>query len=590
MNRERPLTPYKEIREFLRFLYEDREGFSYAPTKIPETKIWEEHYFEWPRQEAELIKHIRDRSPSFEVYLSPALFRSPSAKKSAFASSGVVWVEFDGEIPRDLSGLPAPSRIIRSSSSDHQHWYWKLAGAITDADMLETFTKKVVYALRGDLGTWNCNRVLRPVKSKHHESGKEVLDVSKGRVSEGFISDSFFYGLPDAPEGISTGEAFKGEIPSVEEVIRKYPIPDNLWNRINLARPDDASESLCFVAYKAAEMSCTDAEIFSLLLHVDEKWGKYKGRSDRIKRLTDILDRAKIKRPITVHESGRFRIQGLNTLLKSEEVVEWAIPGLIHKQGVGIVTAQPGVGKTQLSLRAALATARGDTFLGWEIPEPQPILFVSLEMSAVEIKDFLTTMTRGLSEEEFELLEQNFKVVTFGESVMLEREDHQQYFRELVEETSPVGVFIDSLSYSIGKSPNDDEAVHRAMYFVRRLNRDFGTFTWFVHHDRKPQVNNKKPTGLADIYGSQFIERDITTGMNLWSTNPSDSFAPIELSCTKLRMGTQFSQKIIKRTDTLNFELVHDEAVVPQEGDNARSRDRSGSGTEGNTGGPSLSF
>lgn len=586
MTRERPLKSYGKIREFLQFLYGEREGFSYVPTKIPETKIWEEHYFEWPRQEHDLIEHIRDRSPSFEVYVSPALFRSPSAKKSAFKSSGVVWVEFDGEVPTELAGLPTPNRIIRSSTVDHQHWYWKLPAPIEDAEYLEHITKRITYALRGDLGTWNCNRVLRPVTTKHHESGRQVLEIDK---REGFTGDHEFLTLPEAPQGI-TGEAFRGQVPDIEEVIRKYPIPDNLWNRIQLARPKDASESLCFVAYRAAEIGCSDAEIFSLLLYADEKWGKFKGRSDRIKRLTDILDRAKLKRPITIHDSGRFKVQGLRTLLSSDEVIEWAIPGLIHKQGVGIVTAQPGVGKTQLSLRAALNVARGTPFLGWEIPEPQPILFISLEMSAVEIKDFLKTMTAGYTDEQFEALEKNFQVVTFGESVMLEREDHQQYFRELVEETSPVGVFIDSLSYSIGKSPNDDEAVHRAMYFVRRLNRDFGTFTWFVHHDRKPQVNNKKPNSLADIYGSQFIERDITTGINLWSTDPSNSFAPIELSCTKLRMGTQFSQKIIKRTEVLDFELISLTTTIP-EGDNVNSnRARGGqrAETQGNARGSTL--
>lgn len=586
MVRERPLKSYGKIREFLTFLYGENEGFSYAPTKIPDTKIWEEHYFEWPRQERQLIEHIRDKSPSFEVYISPALFRTPTAKKSAFKSSNVVWVEFDGELPREISGLPVPNRVIRSSTTDHQHWYWKLPVAVDDPDYLEMLTKRVVYSLRGDLGTWNCNRVLRPVASKHHESGREVLEVNR---RDGITSDAIFLTLPEAPEGV-TGDPFKGEVPPVEEVIRKYVIPDKLWYRLQKARPEDTSESLCFVAYTAAEMNCTDAEIFALLLHADDKWGKFKGRSDRIKRLTDILDRAKLKRPVTIHEGGRFKVQGLLTLLRSPEVVEWSIPGLVHKQGVAIVTAQPGVGKTQLSLRGALSVAGGIPFLGWEIPEPQPVLFVSLEMSAVEIKDFLTTMTAGYSEERLEQLERNFQVATFGESVMLEREDHQQYFRELVEETGAGGVFIDSLSYSIGKSPNDDEAVHRAMYFVRRMNRDFGTFTWFVHHDRKPQVNNKKPNSLADIYGSQFIERDITTGMNLWSTDPSNSFSPIELSCTKLRMGTQFAQKIIKRTEELDFELVSDSGNSPPEGDNARSGSRSQSGTERNSGGSSLTF
>lgn len=586
MTRERPLKPYARIREFVRFLYGEESGYAYSPTKVPDTRIWEEHYFQYPEQERQLIEHIRDKSPSFEVYVSPALFRTPTAKKAAFKSAGVVWVEFDGELPSDRAGLPEPSRIIRSSTADHQHWYWKLPTPVEDPDYLEMLTKRIVYGLRGDLGTWNCNRVLRPVAGKHHESGREVLEVSR---NEGVVPDSAFLTLPDAPDGV-TGAEFEGDIPDIQEVIRKYVIPDKLWKRLQEPPPaEKRSDSLCYIAYAAAEINCTDAEIFSLLLHVDDKWGKYKGRSDRVKRLTDILDRAKLKRPVTVHQSGRFQIRGLRTLLNTEETIEWAIPGLVHKQGVAIITAQPGVGKTQVSLRGALAVARGSSFIGWEMPEPQKTMFVSLEMSAPEIKEFLRTMTAGYSDEEIDKLEEYFQIVDFGESVMLERDDHQQYFEELVQEVNPTGIFIDSLSYSIGKSPNDDEAVHRAMYFIRKLNQRHNTFTWFVHHDRKPQVSNKKPNTLADIYGSQFIERDITTGLNLWSTNPADSFAPIELSCTKLRMGTQFAQKVIRRTAELDFEVLS----VEGQGEGVLSdanRTRSGSGREANRNAPGSSF
>lgn len=590
MTRERPLKSYGKIKEFLTFLYGENEGFSYAPTKIPDTKIWEEHYFEWPRQERQLIEHIRDKSPTFEMYISPALFRTPTAKKSAFKSSGVVWVEFDGELPREMSGLPVPNRVIRSSTTDHQHWYWKLPVAVDDPDYLEMLTKRVVYSLRGDLGTWNCNRVLRPVESKHHESGRTVLEVNK---REGFTSDAVFLTLPEAPEGI-TGDAFKGEVPSVEEVIRKYPIPDNLWKRLQLARPEDTSESLCFVAYSAAEMNCTDAEIFALLLHVDEKWGKYKGRSDRMKRLTNILDRAKIKRPKTLAEEEAakpwFIVSNPFEIIESQEEVKWIIPDIIHETGLGFLTSQPGVGKTQFSIRTALGLATGKQFIDWTIPEPMKILFFTLEMHPLELKWFFAQMLAEAAEEDKELIRENFKVVSLDRRLMLELREHQDQYRSLIEEYSPVGAFIDSFSTAIRGSSSDYEAANEALRFIREVCHSTKSFTWYIHHDRKPQQGSKVPIGLADMYGSQAMERDASIAMNMYENRDGD----IELRCTKARLSKRFDTKVLTRTTELDFELsriiLPETNALPPEGDNARSGSRSQSGTQRHEGGSPLTF
>lgn len=580
MTREPRQTPYKKIREFLQFLYGEQEGFSYAPTKIPDTKIWEEHYFEWPRQERQLIEHIRDKSPSFEVYVSPALFRTPTAKKSAFKSSGVVWVEFDGELPRDIAGLPVPNRVIRSSTTDHQHWYWKLPVAVDDPEYLEMLTKRIVYSLRGDLGTWNCNRVLRPVGGKHHESGREVLEVNR---REGITSDAVFLTLPEAPEGV-TGDAFKGEVPSVEEVIRKYAIPDKLWHRLQTARPEDTSESLCFVAYTAAEMNCTDAEIFALLLYVDEKWGKYKGRSDRMKRLTNILDRAKIKRPKTFEEEEAakpwFVVQNPFEIVESQEEVKWIIPEIIHETGLGFLTSQPGVGKTQFSIRTALGLATGKNFIDWEITEPKKILFLTLEMHPLELKWFFMQMLAEAEEADKELIRENFKVVSLDRRLMLELREHQEHYRALIEEYTPVGTFIDSFSTALKGSSSDYDSANEALRFIRELSHSTKSFTWYVHHDRKPMQGSKVPIGLADMYGSQAMERDASIAMNMYENKDGD----IELRCTKARLSKRFDTKVLTRTTELDFELsrvIHPEVGVPiREGMDARSGSRPQPGTQ----------
>ncbi|BCO08785.1 hypothetical protein GF1_11610 [Desulfolithobacter dissulfuricans] len=61
----------------------------------------------------------------------------------------------------------------------------------------------------------------------------------------------------------------------------------------------------------------------------------------------------------------------------------------LPEQGLCLLHAYRGVGKTHVSLGIACAVATGSSFLGWEAKEPQGVLFIDGEMPAVTIQERL---------------------------------------------------------------------------------------------------------------------------------------------------------------------------------------------------------
>lgn len=562
--RVRPITPYVELREFITFLYGDTDGFAYSPTKDPATKEWTENYFRWPRQERELINHIMASKDRLEVYLSPGMFKEPSSLKEHFLGSHVVWAELDYGLPSqkkmDSLGLSLPSRVIQSSEKDHQHWYWKLDYFETDQTNLEKITRAVTYALDGDLGTWNCNRVLRPPGTAHHESRKETKQLKRDNNSHSIAP---FVSLPEPPASKEQSGKIPTEIPDLQDIIASYKWPASAFELYKKNSVDkDRSSALCRMAYECAEMGMQDNEILAVLLSCDERWKKFVNRDDRLDKLFDIILRARLKYPVLSSDApleDEFVLMGFYDFIKTEYHFEWVIDGVLQKHGVGLLSSQPGVGKTQFTMGLAISMALGVPYLNWPIQKPRKVSFISEEMGPADTQKFFKQMAQFYTPEELSLLQKNLFILAWGESIKLDKPNAQAKLLRMMDKYKLEGLFFDSLGTSLSKSPNDDQTVNDTFDFLKgRVIKDYDSFVWFIHHDRKPQIGNKKPRTLADIYGSQYIEAHITAGVNLWRDKPNSDH-PIDVTCTKMRMANDFDDFRIERDPrTLSFKIIED--------------------------------
>lgn len=546
-----------EVHDFLDWLYSNLTGWIYVPTKDPNSSDWHQEYFQWPAQRDDAIAFIEANTTAREVYIAPAMFSKPSGLKEDFAATNVVWVDFDGNAPKQSdpsAGLNVPSLVVQSSKPGHEHWYWRLAQPITEVTHIESLTKWLAYEFDGDYGCWNANRVLRPPSTLNHK--RDATTFIKNKAALAYGADSFnsevILTVDDAEQPASV-------IPDVADVILTYAWPQEAINLYRSKDPSDRSDALMALGYYCAEMGMADAEIYSVVRNADDRWGKFKGRSDRHKRLIDLVSRVRIKHPAREINDNVIPVFGWHSLLQTEITLEWVIEGLLEANGYLLTVGPSGVGKTQWSLRWAMNLARGLNYLGYEAVKPQKILFISAEMNHAGIKYFMEIMSRGLSVEDLAILEENVVVAPIGEPLHLDTPDGQRVLTDLVKFHNPDGLIFDSVGSATSGDISQEGPTKALMGFNDHLRVTYDIWTWYIHHQRKAQGDNKKPNKLDDVYGNQFLYNRATTVVLLWPAKDK-----IEITYLKIRLAEMTDPYHIQRLPDLDFIRLQEVKLVPK--------------------------
>lgn len=538
-----------ELGQFFDFMYGDETGYVYSPTKNPVTDAFEQYFFEWPTERQLLIQHVQRYSATHEVYYGPALFSLRDATKESFLGTNVVWAEFDGILPVSLAGVPEPSIKIQSSTVGHQHWYWKLDNFIRDQALIEDISQRITYHLQADLSCWNANRVLRPPGTLHHESAKQTQLLRWDERAYGLIE---FAKLPELPVKL-LGIGDIHAVPEALEVVLKYEFIDEAIQLFKTKQipKGERSSAITKMSHFCMEMGMTNAETLAILYNVDDRWGKFKNRTDRKERLLGLINYTRAKHPVDVIERDAesiFRIYTYREFMDTELKIDWIVPGLIHQKGLMSISGPPRVGKSQVCLRLAERMAKGQKFLKWDISGPLKTIFVSMEMAHEE----LLFMMESMEMEDSELLHENMNILPLGASIRLNNKAAQGELNKLVEQVQPHGIFLDSFGVAVGEDISSDKIIFETLDYVHRtLRLEYGAFVGFIHHPRKEQIGNKKPNRLDDLYGSRYFSAAVSTAIGLWDNGPD-----IDVSCLKLRLAKPFDAFKIRRTPNLDFQMI----------------------------------
>lgn len=571
------LRPNVELNEFFEFMWGSQSGFVYAPLKNPQDdKDWQIHYFSWPEEREQLIQHVIDNTPKWECYYGPSLYKTPTQPiKENILGSNVLWTEFDGNAPKNgVIGdkIPHPTMRVRSSNEGHEHLYWHLDYFETEVEQIETINKCIAYTLHADTSGWDATQILRPPATHNHKRDRVVHTVS---VSASQYSKDFFTSL-EVPKQLAKDDIVLEEIPDVSLVVAKYKWDEKEFEffRKREMQTGTRSSALMRLAYVVAEMRMSDEEAYAVLRNADDRWGKFKNRKDQTRRLLDLLNRARHKYPINPEST----IESLQTYswrdLKNLEVhVDWLIPGILQRQGILVISGRQKVGKTQLAINLLRSLATGKSLFNWQIPSPRKVIFVSMEMGAVELKVFQDNMDSVLNDEERELLAKNFLFVPIGHSLLFDLKADKQKIIQLIETEKPEIVCFDSLSKTT-MSGLDEVNTKAVMDFADRLRTEYDVSIAFIHHNRKGQIGNKRPKDLDDVYGSFWITATATTVIGMWS---DDGKEEIEINCLALRLAEPFQKLVVVRSPKgLQFTEVTPTAIINAEEDNASEGTRMG--------------
>lgn len=330
-----------------------------------------------------------------------------------------------------------------------------------------------------------------------------------------------------------------GELPPLDEVRSLAHWTTELWEKFNRGPQDfagppkrDRSAAMSELAHIGAELGWSDGQIATVLYDADDRWGKYKSRHDRDRRVVDFINRARQKhgynslhnldltsmlqsKPDGVLGESKL-VWGYQDFVDAEFKIEWILDGLLAQAGFGLITGYPGTGKTQLSIALAAHLALGKKkFLKWDnLAGSKKVMFLSLEMSSAPLNLFMGTIGKGYDDKN--TLNRNFLVAPMGMPLHLDSPEGQVFFDQLMNDHMPDVVVIDSLQKISSRELTDEQAVKTLIHYLSVVREKYKCSMVVIHHNRKkPNDGQKKGVELSDIYGSTYITTDVDFAISL---------------------------------------------------------------------------
>jgi hypothetical protein len=117
----------------------------------------------------------------------------------------------------------------------------------------------------------------------------------------------------------------------------------------------------------------------------------------------------------------------------------------------------------------------------------------------------------------------------------------------------------DSVGSATSGDISQEGPVKALMGFNDHLRVTYDIWTWYIHHQRKAQGDNKKPNKLSDVYGNQYLVNRATSVVLLWPNKDR-----IEITDLKIRLSAQTEPWEIQRLNNLEFVKLETVKIVPK--------------------------
>jgi len=519
------------LTDHLEFLFKNDSGYVYSPVKKADGN-WVPRFFNWPLEATALADYLVTESASSDVYLSPVIYKEKRIANDAISHSNVVWIEFDGKRELKWTEIPEPDAIIQTSSSTHLHCFWRTDQL--NVETLEDINRRLTYYLEADSSGWDAVQVLRvpdTMNYKHNITTK--LIKLKAQIHP--VSD-----FDKAPVLEKAPEVFTFDnILEVDTVLRTNTLSPALMKQVKseIVLHPYRSEFLMKMGYELAEAGLDPLEIVSCLYYIDCRIKKFVGRSDQLKRLSEIASRATFK----AEQDTYLSVYSPADILSHTNNLEWIIPGWLHNTGFMIVSGQPGVGKTQFCFDFSYRLATGKVILGKEISRPYKVLFFSLEMDVPELQYIFKHQSKEFLETA--LWNTNLSIVS------PDWDSGMQSFEKTLQEINPDILIIDSISELATDDLKESEA-REILRWIKKIRKANNVAVIAIHHNRKASDGNKKPRKLSDLYGSYLFAKSTDTVLSLWQEEGREL---LDMDSLKTRFGKDVSFKL-RRSENLVFE------------------------------------
>ncbi len=196
-----------------------------------------------------------------------------------------------------------------------------------------------------------------------------------------------------------------------------------------------------------------------------------------------------------------FNLMPIGEVYKTRAKVEWLVDELLAVGGISLLACEPKGGKSVLIRQLIRDVLRGSPFLDRNVKQGS-VVYLALEEQMEVVNESFQKL--GVKDNE-KLL------VHIGEPL---HETVLQDFSEMVMETKPALVVVDTLFDLVDAEENNYKEVKKAMRGLRKIARASGSHIALIHHSGKGDSNPKyRSKGQRAILGSTAISGGVDTIM-----------------------------------------------------------------------------
>ncbi len=193
--------------------------------------------------------------------------------------------------------------------------------------------------------------------------------------------------------------------------------------------------------------------------------------------------------------------------------------GFLYGQTINMMSADPGTGKSTVSVQMAVELAAGLPVFGvFHVPRPMKILYFQAERSIIETLERIQTIGRVLPV----LSENLFITDEYQKLNLLDPKQADLFIECIVRECRDLDIiFIDPIYACVQGGLKDDIPASAFTKAMSKLQKETGATLWYNHHTVKTQNDNRGNVIQRDdpYYGSQWIKAHVTGSYHLRECN-----------------------------------------------------------------------
>ena len=230
---------------------------------------------------------------------------------------------------------------------------------------------------------------------------------------------------------------------------------------------------------------------------------------------------------------------------------DFIVDNFMKSKGIYCLVSRPKVGKSLFALQLANAIANGTTFLGFKT-NPSPVLYISTEMSSLQLYQRIIDMNLQLNDENFFIEDQN------SNEKKLNQMDLQLVFQEFATEKNGKFVIVDmftGVQLNNGYNLNDYQDVgQHLMPYYRDLCDKYGFTILLIHHLNKNNTLLGSTAIDGSVDGTIILKKDLNIPNKISLKYESRDYQELDLI---LKRNSNLALEISEfETEDLNYNLL----------------------------------